>query len=43
MWSCNGGVIASYELGRQLNMGNIFAERQDGKMTFRRGFKINPG
>ncbi len=38
-----GGVIASYELARQLNMESVFAERQDGKMTFRRGFKINPG
>jgi len=38
-----GGVIVSYELGRQLGKESIFTERQDGEMTLRRGFRVNPG
>ncbi|MCH3962769.1 MAG: orotate phosphoribosyltransferase [Clostridium sp.] len=38
-----GGVVVSYELARQLNKPGIFAERQDGKMTIRRGFEIRKG
>lgn len=38
-----GGIIIAYELARQLGVRNIFAERQDGKMTLRRNFTINPG
>jgi orotate phosphoribosyltransferase len=38
-----GGIIFGYELARQLNVRNIFAERQDGRMTLRRGFSIQPG
>lgn len=38
-----GGVVVSYELGRQLNKPAIFVERENGDMTLRRGFKINPG
>ncbi|MFZ7132356.1 MAG: orotate phosphoribosyltransferase [Eubacteriales bacterium] len=38
-----GGVIVSYELGRQLNKETLFTERKDGKMQLRRGFEINPG
>ncbi len=38
-----GGVILGYELARQLGVRNIFAERQDGAMVFRRGFAIRPG
>lgn len=33
-----GGVIMSYEVARALGVRNIFAERENGKMTFRRGF-----
>ncbi|MHC6180837.1 orotate phosphoribosyltransferase [Clostridium sp. JNZ X4-2] len=38
-----GGVIVSYELARQTGKPGIFAERQNGNMTIRRGFEINPG
>ena len=37
-----GGVIVSYEVGRALGVRSIFAERQDGKMTLRRGFQLGP-
>jgi orotate phosphoribosyltransferase len=36
-----GGIVLAQELGRQLNKRTIFAERQDGSMTLRRGFKID--
>lgn len=35
-----GGIIVSYELGRQLNKEAIFTERVNGEMKLRRGFKI---
>ena len=35
-----GGVIVGYEVGRQLNLETIFAERFNGKLLLRRGFKI---
>ena len=38
-----GGVIVSYELGRQLGLESIFTERQDGEMTLRRGFTVGAG
>ncbi|KGG79737.1 orotate phosphoribosyltransferase [Caloranaerobacter azorensis H53214] len=38
-----GGVIVSYEMGRQLGKEAIFTERKDGVMQLRRGFKINKG
>lgn len=38
-----GGIIFGYELARRLNAKAIFAERQDGKMTLRRGFHIPNG
>ena len=38
-----GGIILSYEVARQLKKPNIFAERQNGAMTLRRGFSINEG
>ena len=38
-----GGVVVSYELARQTGKPGIFAEREDGEMTIRRGFKINEG
>jgi len=38
-----GGIIISYEMGRQLGARAIFAEREDGKMTLRRGFTIKAG
>jgi len=38
-----GGIILAYEVGRALGKRAIFAERQDGTMTLRRGFRIKPG
>ncbi|NMM63225.1 orotate phosphoribosyltransferase [Clostridium sp. P21] len=38
-----GGVVVSYELARQTGKPGIFAERQDGAMTIRRGFEIKKG
>ncbi len=38
-----GAIILSYELARQLNCRSIFAEREDGIMKLRRGFKIEEG
>ena len=35
-----GGIIIGYELARQLGVKNMFAEREEGKMTFRRGFEL---
>jgi len=37
-----GGVVVGYEVGRQLRMETIFAERIDGKLTLRRNFKLKP-
>jgi orotate phosphoribosyltransferase len=38
-----GGIIAAYELARQLKKPAIFTERVDGAMALRRGFEIVPG
>ncbi|WP_294184636.1 orotate phosphoribosyltransferase [uncultured Clostridium sp.] len=38
-----GGIIVSYELARQTGKPGIFAERQNGSMTIRRGFEIKKG
>ena len=38
-----GGIIMAYEMGRQMGVKNIFAERQDGAMTLRRGFAAEKG
>ena len=35
-----GGIVVGYEIGRQLNLETIFAERSDDKLILRRGFKI---
>ena len=35
-----GGIVIGYEVGRQLNIETIFAERQEGKLILRRGFNI---
>jgi orotate phosphoribosyltransferase len=35
-----GGVVVGYEVGRQLNIETIFAERVDGKLILKRGFEI---
>ena len=38
-----GGILLSYEMGRRLRAKAIFAEREDGRMTLRRGFEIPAG
>ncbi len=38
-----GGVVAGYELGRQLGVPAIFAERVEGDFILRRGFEIPQG
>ncbi|MFZ1319947.1 MAG: orotate phosphoribosyltransferase [Ignavibacteria bacterium] len=38
-----GGIVFGTEIGRQMNKRTIFAERENGKMTFRRGFEIDEG
>jgi len=38
-----GGVIIGYEVARSLGVRFLFAERQEGRMTLRRGFAIKPG
>lgn len=38
-----GGIIMGYAVASSLNKKNIFAERVNGKMTFKRGFNIEKG
>lgn len=39
-----GGVILAYEVGRQLGVRGIFAERApEGGRSFQRGFELSPG
>jgi orotate phosphoribosyltransferase len=38
-----GGIIIAYEVSRQLKVKNVFAERENGAMTLRRGFEIPQG
>ena len=38
-----GGVTLAYEVARTLGVRGLFTERQEGKMTLRRGFSIKPG
>ena len=35
-----GGIVVGYEVGRQLGIQTIFAERIESKLQLRRGFKI---
>jgi len=35
-----GGIVVGYEIGRQLNIKTIFAERESGALSLRRGFSI---
>jgi len=37
-----GGLIIGHEVARALGVRAIFAERQDGTMTLRRGFSLSP-
>jgi orotate phosphoribosyltransferase len=36
-----GGIVIGQEVGRALAVRAIFAERQDGKLTLRRGFSLD--
>jgi orotate phosphoribosyltransferase len=38
-----GGLIIGHEVGRALGVRAIFAERQEGTLTLRRGFTLEPG
>jgi orotate phosphoribosyltransferase len=38
-----GGVIVGHEVARALGVRALFTERQDGAMSLRRGFSIEPG
>ena len=38
-----GGIVVSQEVARLLGVRGIWAEREDGVMTLRRGFQIQPG
>jgi orotate phosphoribosyltransferase len=38
-----GGIVVGQEVGRQLNVRTMFAERKEGTMQLRRGFEIRPG
>ncbi len=38
-----GGIVIGYEVARALGARSMFAERVDGDMTLRRGFKVAPG
>jgi len=38
-----GGVLVAHEVARALGVRSIFTERQDGQMTLRRGFSLEPG
>ncbi|HET9025783.1 MAG TPA: orotate phosphoribosyltransferase, partial [Burkholderiaceae bacterium] len=37
-----GGIVIGQEVGRALGVRAIFAERQDGRLTLRRGFAVSP-
>jgi orotate phosphoribosyltransferase len=37
-----GGIVVGQEVARNLGKRHIFAEKQDGKLVLRRGFKIAP-
>jgi orotate phosphoribosyltransferase len=37
-----GGIVVGTEVGRQLNVKTIFAERKEGQMVIRRGFSLQP-
>jgi orotate phosphoribosyltransferase len=38
-----GGIVIGHEVARALGVRAIFAERQDGRLTLRRGFALAPG
>jgi orotate phosphoribosyltransferase len=38
-----GGIIVSYEVARALGVRSLFTERDNGVMSLRRGFSVEPG
>ena len=38
-----GGIVIGTDVGRAMKKRTIFAEREKGEMTLRRGFSISPG
>ena len=38
-----GGIVIGHEVARALGVRALFAERQDGRLTLRRGFSLAPG
>ncbi len=38
-----GGIIIGHEVARALGVRSLFAERENGKMALRRGFRLAPG
>lgn len=38
-----GGILVAHEVAREVGVRGLFAERQDGVLTLRRGFRIEPG
>jgi orotate phosphoribosyltransferase len=38
-----GGIVIGQEVGRALGVRALFAERQDGRLSLRRGFSLAPG
>ena len=38
-----GGILVAHEVARSLGVRGLFAERQEGALTLRRGFRIEPG
>ncbi|MDA1183755.1 MAG: orotate phosphoribosyltransferase [Acidobacteria bacterium] len=38
-----GGIVIGHEVARALGVRAMFAERQDGRLTLRRGFAFAPG
>ena len=37
-----GGILLAHEVGKALDTRAIFTERENGRMTFRRGFTLSP-
>ena len=38
-----GGIIIGWETARALNVRSLWTEREEGRMTLRRGFNVRPG
>lgn len=38
-----GGILVAHEVARALGARALFTEREDGRMTLRRGFALDPG